>query len=121
MELEIFKRTEAVDMNGRFQMQGGKNWFSPKEMNANRFFCDSHWLEIWSNHFYPSMGPNRGSVAMDSGVVLIHYFILGRLYLPVQQGGHESQVDLQAGCKCFSFPLAANFETKFLFLNLHLQ
>jgi hypothetical protein len=29
---------EAVDMNGRFQMQGGKNWFLPKEMNANRFF-----------------------------------------------------------------------------------
>jgi hypothetical protein len=50
-----------------FQMQGGKNWFVPKEMNANRFFWDSHWLEIWSNHFYPSMGPNGGSVAMDSG------------------------------------------------------
>ncbi len=58
---------EAVDMNGRFQMQGGKNWFLPKEMNANRFFWDSHWLEIWSNHFYPSVGPNGGSVAMDSG------------------------------------------------------
>jgi hypothetical protein len=55
-------------MNGRFQMQGGKNWFLPKEMNANRFFCDFHWLEIWSNHFYPSMGPNGGSVAMDSGL-----------------------------------------------------
>ncbi len=56
-------------MNGRFQMQGGKNWFLPKEMNANRFFRDSHWLEIWSNHFYPSMGPNAGSVAMDSGKI----------------------------------------------------
>jgi hypothetical protein len=55
-------------MNGRFEMQGGKNWFLPKEMNANRFFWDSHWLEIWSNHFYPSMGPNGGSVAMDSQV-----------------------------------------------------
>jgi hypothetical protein len=54
------------DMNGRFQMQGGKNWILPKEMNANRFFWDSHWLEIWSNHFCPSMGPNGGSVAMDS-------------------------------------------------------
>jgi hypothetical protein len=60
---------EAVDMNGIFQMQGGKNWFLPKETNANRFFWDSHWLEIWSNHFYPSMGPNGGSVAMDSGVL----------------------------------------------------
>jgi hypothetical protein len=57
---------EAVDMNRRFQMQGGKNWFLPKEMNANRFFWDSHWLEIWSNHFYPSMGTNGGSVAVDS-------------------------------------------------------
>jgi hypothetical protein len=24
-------------MNGRFQMQGGKNWILPKEINANRF------------------------------------------------------------------------------------
>jgi hypothetical protein len=62
----IISCPEAVDMNGRFQLQGGKNWFLPKEMNANRFFWDSHWLEIWSNHFYPSMGPNGGSVAMDS-------------------------------------------------------
>jgi hypothetical protein len=46
----------GYNMNGRFQMQGGKNWIFPKEMNANRFFWDSHWLEIWSNHFCPSMG-----------------------------------------------------------------
>ncbi len=32
------------------------------------FFWDSHWLEIWSNHFCPSMGLNGGSVATDSGV-----------------------------------------------------
>jgi hypothetical protein len=60
-------KPEAVDMNGRFQMQGGKNWIFPKEMNANQFFLDSHWLEIWSNHFCPSMGLNGGSVATDSG------------------------------------------------------
>ncbi len=29
-------------MNGRFQMQGGKYWILPKEMNANRLFWDSH-------------------------------------------------------------------------------
>ncbi len=57
----------GYDMNGRFQMQVGKNWILPKEMNANRFYWDSHWLEIWSYHFCPSMGPNGGSVAMDSG------------------------------------------------------
>jgi hypothetical protein len=34
-------------MNGRSQIQGGKNWILPKEMNANRIFLDSHWLEIW--------------------------------------------------------------------------
>jgi hypothetical protein len=64
-------------MNGRFQMQGGKNWILPKDMNANRLFWDSHCLEIWPNHFCPSMGPIGGSVAMDSeevmriGVVLL--------------------------------------------------
>ncbi len=26
----IWRLTEAVDMNGRFQMQGGKNWIFPK-------------------------------------------------------------------------------------------
>jgi hypothetical protein len=26
------------DMNGRFQMQGGKNRILPKKINANRFF-----------------------------------------------------------------------------------
>jgi hypothetical protein len=51
-------------------MQGGKNWILRKEMTGNRFFWDSHWLESWSNHFCPSMGPNGGSVALDSeGVV----------------------------------------------------
>ncbi len=53
-------------MNVRFEMQGGKNWIFPKEMIANRFFWNSHWLEIWSNHFCPSMGPNGGIVAMAS-------------------------------------------------------
>jgi hypothetical protein len=60
------KTTEAVDMNGRFQPQGGKNWILPKVMNANRSFWYFPWLDIWSNHFCPSMGPNGGSVAMDS-------------------------------------------------------
>ncbi len=57
-------------MNGRFQMQGGKNWILPKQVNENRFFWDSHWLEIWSNHFCPSMGLNGGSVATDSDLTV---------------------------------------------------
>ncbi len=36
-------------------MQAGKNLILPKEMNANLFFQDSHWLEIWSNHLFPSI------------------------------------------------------------------
>jgi hypothetical protein len=44
-----------------------KNWILPKEMNANRFFWDSHWLDSGSNHLFPSMGPNGGIVAMNSG------------------------------------------------------
>jgi hypothetical protein len=56
-------------MNGRFQMQGGKNWIFPKAMNANQFFWDSHWLEIcmvkplltlygteWKERGYPEVG-----------------------------------------------------------------
>jgi hypothetical protein len=35
---------------------------------ANRFLWVAHWLEIRSNHFCSSMGPNGGSVAMDSEV-----------------------------------------------------
>ncbi len=54
-------------MNGRFPMQGCKNWILQKDINANRFFWDSHWLEIWTNHLCPSMGANGGRVAMDSG------------------------------------------------------
>jgi hypothetical protein len=49
-------------------MQGGENWILPKEMNAiaNRFYRDSHWLEIWKNHLCLSMGPDGRSVAPDS-------------------------------------------------------
>jgi hypothetical protein len=32
---------------GRFQIQGGENWILPQKINANRFFWDSHWLEIY--------------------------------------------------------------------------
>jgi hypothetical protein len=71
----IWNLQRRYDMNGRFQMQGGKNWILPKEMNANRFFWDSHWLEIWSNHLFPSKGPNGGSVAMDSVLVVPPLYI----------------------------------------------
>jgi hypothetical protein len=63
-------------------MQGGKNWILPKEMNANRFFWDSRWLEIWSIYFCASMGPNGGSVTMDS---------VQLLYTVEQKGGKSDR------------------------------
>jgi hypothetical protein len=53
-------------MNGRSQMQGGKNWILPKELNANRFFWDSQWLKIWVKPYMSLYGTEWGSVAMDS-------------------------------------------------------
>jgi hypothetical protein len=58
-------------MNGRSQMQRGKNWILPKEMYANLFFRDSHWLEIWKNHLCPSMGTNEGEPGYGLGWIRI--------------------------------------------------
>jgi hypothetical protein len=43
------ERQLRYDMNGKSQMQGGKNWILTKDINANQFFWDSHWLEIWTD------------------------------------------------------------------------
>ncbi len=45
-------------------MKGGKNWILSKEINTNRFFWNSHWLEIWKTHQCPAADPNGGSVAI---------------------------------------------------------
>ncbi len=57
------------DMNGRSQMQGGKNWILPKELNTNH---SSETLIGWKleKNLCLSMWPNGGSVGcvtMDSG------------------------------------------------------
>ncbi len=65
VQIKVHSPQKRCDMNGRFQIQGGKNWIFSKEMNANWFFWDSHWLEIWPNHLCPSIGPNGGSMVMD--------------------------------------------------------
>ncbi len=65
-ELTVLLKLKRYDMIGRSQMQKHKNWILPKDINAKRFFWDSHWLEIWKNHLWSSLGPNEGSVAMDS-------------------------------------------------------
>jgi hypothetical protein len=62
----IFWKTSDTALYSTFVStlwQGGKNWILPKEMNENRFFWDSQWLEIWSKYFCPFMGPNGGRVA----------------------------------------------------------
>jgi hypothetical protein len=33
-----FQIQRRYNMHGRSQMQGGKNWILPKEINTNRFF-----------------------------------------------------------------------------------
>ncbi len=59
-------------MKGRYQLQGGKNWILPKEINANeRDKCEPVLLRLsmagnLENHLCPSMGTNGGRVAMDS-------------------------------------------------------
>jgi hypothetical protein len=67
-------------MNGRSQMQGGKNWILPKEINANRFFRDSHWLEIWKNQ----MGPSGGSVAMDVNVDCRYHLSFFKIFCSIR-------------------------------------
>jgi len=64
--------TNSLHMKNRggTTWKGGKNWILPKDINANRLFRDSHWLEIWKNHLCPSIGPNGGSVAMTTISVL---------------------------------------------------
>jgi hypothetical protein len=51
-------------MNGKFQMQGCKNWIFPKEMNANRFFLLG--LSLAGNLVKPLLSL-YGSVAMALG------------------------------------------------------
>jgi hypothetical protein len=55
-------------MNGRSKMYGGKNSISLKEINANRFFRDSHCLEICKNHFGPLWDRIEGARLWTLGV-----------------------------------------------------
>jgi hypothetical protein len=52
------------DMNGRSQMQGGKNSILPKKQTGS----SGTLIGLKSGkHSFPSIGPNGGTVAMDSG------------------------------------------------------
>jgi hypothetical protein len=55
---------------GRSQMKGGKNWILPKEINATGSCSET--LIGWKSGkpLKSPMGPNRGSVAMDSASYL---------------------------------------------------
>ncbi len=86
--LERGSESEAVRNEREISNAGKYNWILPKEINANRFFWDSHWLKNWSNHFCPSKGPNGGSVAMDSveGVPYSETLSLHRPITPQGEG-----------------------------------
>jgi hypothetical protein len=94
-------------------MQGGKNCILPKEMNANRFFWDFNWLEIWSNHLCPSMGPNGGSVAGlratkfkrggEGGVTMVPHTKTLQVWKERNTNRHERQT-----CSTVEAPLCVN-------------
>ncbi len=50
---------EAVRHERAISNAGRQNQILPKEIKANRFFWDSHWLEIWKN-FYRTEWRKRG-------------------------------------------------------------
>jgi hypothetical protein len=80
-------------------MQGGKNWILPKEMRANRFFWDSRWLEICSNHFFPFMGSNGGIVVMDSVVSTLEIFPYTTREIKYGDMGELGVFMCNCGCK----------------------
>jgi hypothetical protein len=82
--------TEAVRHEREISMQGGKNWILAKKIDANRFFRDSHWLEIWKNHLCHSMGPNGGSLQPGYGLSLVYNYML---YIASPSGHHFPQMD----------------------------
>jgi hypothetical protein len=57
-------------MNGKFQMQGGKNWFC-----RNRSMPTGSSATLIGWHLCTSMGPNGGSVAMDSGIIKANFAV----------------------------------------------
>jgi hypothetical protein len=54
-------------MNGRFQMQGGKNWIFAEIDQRKPVLLGLSLAGIWSNHLCPSMETNGVSVATDPG------------------------------------------------------
>jgi hypothetical protein len=116
-------------MNRRCQMQGGKNLILPKEINENRFFRDSHWLEIWKNHSCPTMGPNGGSVAMGHENRLITCLFLEMRFQINTQQKTSSRPPLQYDSLYITFnsddlkrcmDLTYTLYTKKLFLNVQI-
>ncbi len=65
-------------------MQEGKNWILPKETMST----GSHCLKIWKNNLCPSMGPNGGSVALDTEIDC--FLFTDPLPLPVKVAQHHN-------------------------------
>jgi hypothetical protein len=61
-------------MNGRFQMQGGKNWILPKERNANRFFGTLIGWKSGQTTYFPLWDRMEGSWLWTLGAHSIQNF-----------------------------------------------
>jgi hypothetical protein len=57
----LWSASRGGQLNGISQLQGGKNWILPKEMNANWFFRDSHWLESGKTTYVPQWDRMEGA------------------------------------------------------------
>ncbi len=55
---QIFTIFQGIPNRSRLELKVSQTW-----LNSNTG------LEIWSNNFCPSIGPNGGSVAMDYGEI----------------------------------------------------
>ncbi len=63
-------------------MQGSKKWILPKEINTNRFFCDSHWLRVTEEPVCFKLFPQNPDLTTDHPAVEISCSWLSALTYP---------------------------------------
>ncbi len=76
-------------------MLEGENWILPKEINANQFFWDSHWLEIWKKQLMALYGPEWRERGYGLWAVTLYIYLctLYSLPLPADGGGGGVEED----------------------------
>jgi hypothetical protein len=72
-------------------MQGGKNRFLPKEMNANRFFWDSHGCKSGQTTFVPLWDRMEGAWlwTLEEALTVQRWNSLTYTFVGVSQSGHN--------------------------------